>query len=1048
MGTKITEVGTVPYNSPGVYFRDVDLTVVTQQTGNFSAASIGLMEKGPAFEVSISNTYIDRAFKSGELNPNFPTSYYAKQYLEQANNYKEVRVLGLEGYKDSVGFAIASNYNGSTKASGATPILIGKNQLLAVLKLRPTHLTGQPPVIGVSLDKVNTINPLTSTPINMASDFAFKLIVEFDQSSGAYPDLEIVASLRSDSKDYIVKKFGDNPLDQVKIGSEIAPLWVEFVLPSREQTPYNYNTKSFYPKGYYVPGTNVLMPGFIDLVEGDIKFSTITTLNSTELIDIDVNTIRTKVTVKGTATALSDGDGVMLSGIKDATYGNLTLLNNSFKVENYLVSGSDTTFELVDLFNGNPITTEFFGMIPGEMLKPATIEITNGGVTYPYVIDDIDFGATTTTLKVEGTLDVSITLGDTISFEFIDGNIDAVLDMNDVTTYTVGLVTSDTITIKRIPEGTETGVQDLAIPSGFFYKTTPKSSKYIVPTWETELLNFEDVIYQTPITPWFVSDIDSSGDYKRLFRFHSISDGESANIEKKIEISNIDPTGNNGKGTFDVIVRSYDDRDDVRPNRLESYRNLTMDSSSDNYILRRIGDGEEFPHRSRFIIIEINDEEQLDNNLLPYGCLGYPNITGDLFDEMPWAVDYDKTKQINKQILGLANNLINARKQVSKDMLSYKSNSSVSGKGFHINPRGLGLTTNGGLIPSIPNNSNLNDTFVFASSSIYLDLKGKTVVASEKKNRNKFIVSFYGGFDGWNVYSERTWGDPSSKDFLSLKKAVDILSDKELLDTDFTVLTTPDLNIEEHSSAVGLVLEMVRRRNDCLYIPDFKYDKDADEQSAVDFLLSSDFKTADIAMYFPHLQISDPINKVNTWLPPSILALGTIAYTATNEQVWQPPGGYIRTVTDNLVRSRKRLKIENRETLMEANINPITSFAGTGYEICGVRTTQEEFSALSFVHNKLLLCYAKKALNQTLRAMLFTMNSEKAKDNFIATVTPIFDRIKRLNGVAEYTVSTVEREELNDRTTLYGVIEIVPLYPVERIIVDFVLTDGEISYSE
>lgn len=1046
MATKITEVANIPYRSPGVYFRDVDMTVVTQQTGQFSAAAIGLMERGPAFDISISNTYTERAFKSGELNPKFPTSYYAKQYLEQADNYKEVRLLGLEGYKDSIGFAIASAYNGSSPADPLIDkgITIGKSQLLAVLKLRPTHLTGLPPVVGVSLQKVNAVNPMTGTTMNMSNDYIFKLIISFDESEGVFDDMEVVCSLRPDSKDFIERKFGKEPLDQVRIGSDIAPLWVDFVIPSREQMPYNFTTKTFYPKGYYVPGTNVLMPGFIELVEGDIKFSTITTLNSTEILDITVSAVKTTVTVAGTASGLLNGDGVMLSGIKDSTYSNLTLLNNSFKVNGVTVLGGNTQFDLYDLYNETAITTEFFGMMPGSMMQPAKISITNSTDTFDYIIEDISFLPTSTIVYVQGSIDPSIIAEDDIEFSDVDGNIDEVLDLN-----------TGAYRVKSVTPGTTTAIEiemfdgePLEIPNGVFYKTEPTSSKYIIPTWETELLNFEDVIFQTPITPWFVSDIDSSGDYKRLFKFWSISDGESANFEKKIEIANINPSGNNGKGTFDVVIRQFSDREDVQQNRLESFRNLTMDPTSDNYILRRIGDGEEFPHRSRFIIVEMNFDEQLEDNLLPYGCLGYPNVTGQLIDEFPWTVDYDKSKQINRQTLGLANNLLNSRKRLDVDFLSYKNNSTIFGKGFHLNPRALALGSNGELVTPLPNNTELNNTFIFASPNIFLDIKGRAVISSERKNRSKFVVAFYGGFDGWNVYSERTWGDPSSKDFEALRMATEILSDKELLDTDFTVLTTPDLNIEEHSAGVAAVLDMVRQRNDCLYIPDFKYDKDADEQSAIDILTSSDFRTADVAMYYPHLQISDPINKINSWMPPSILALGTIAYTATNEQVWQPPGGYIRTVTDNLVRSRKRLKIDSREALLTANINPITSFAGTGYEICGVRTTQEQFSALSFIHNKLLLCYAKKALNQTLRAMLFTMNSDKAKDQFIATVTPIFDRIKKLNGVEEYKVSTVERPELNDRTTLYGVIEIVPLYPIERIIVDFILQDGELTFAE
>jgi hypothetical protein len=142
------------------------------------------------------------------------------------------------------------------------------------------------------------------------------------------------------------------------------------------------------------------------------------------------------------------------------------------------------------------------------------------------------------------------------------------------------------------------------------------------------------------------------------------------------------------------------------------------------------------------------------------------------------------------------------------------------------------------------------------------------------------------------------------------------------------------------------------------------------------------------------------------------------------------------------------LKLDDREILKGANINPITLFPGSGYEITEVRTTKENFSALSFIHNRLLLCYAKKVLNQVLRPLLMQLNSDITKDAFLATVRPIFDRIKKLNGLEEYSVEVVDRPELNDRTTLYGKITITPLYPIEKIVIDFVLAESGASFNE
>jgi hypothetical protein len=933
MATRITDVSRVPNQSPGIYFREVDLTVVTKSTGGFSAAAVGLMEKGPAFEISTSTSYEDRAFRMGELNPKFPTSYFAKQYLEQARNYKEVRILGLEGYKDVVGYAImlagtASEAADTTSPVNPKPLVVGPQGLVAVLKQRPTTITGGAAVESVFVEKAHYLDPLLGTNVDRASDYLFKLKIKYVQPTvGDIADDEVLVSLRPESQDYILTKFGSNPMDRPFLKNKIAPLWVDFIIPSVKSKP-----DLDAPSAYYLPGLTIGQP-FLDLIEGNMAFGTGFTFQNAAIESIAPTTSKVTVTVGTDISAwLLANSTVEITGAVGT--GNIIAVNGTWKVANVSTTGGKTSFEILDFNTNAPITT----ILPGSALSNTA---------------------------------------------------------------------------------------------------SPKVAKYNVPTWENEILDFSEIQYQTPITPWIISDGDSNGDYKRLFRLWSISDGESANTEAKIEIRNINPAGNNGKGTFDLVVRKWDDRDDLEPVRLEAFNNLTMDAKSDNYILRRIGDGEDFPLRSRFIFVELNQDEELPNNALPYGCTGYPNLSGNKIQDMPWTLDYDKNKPVAKQTLGLANNKVNMNKAVAADLLAFKNSQNVFGKGFHLNPA---------------NNTafaveNANE-IVCAKPTIYKDAMGRDVTPQEKVRRSKFVVHFFGGFDGFNVYSERKWNDPLSKDYEAWKIAIDQLSDKETLDADFTVLVTPDINFQEHSAACEYALEMVKERGDALYIPDLAYDKDADVVAAVDALTSSNMRSNSVALYFPWLQIEDQINKVNSWVPPSLLALGTITYVSTNESVWQPPGGSVRTVTNNLIRTRRRLKLNDREILAGSNINPITSFPGSGYEIAGVRTTQEEFSALSFVHNRLLLCYAKKVLNQTMRPLLFSLNGELTKDAFLMTVRPIFDRIKKLNGVEEYSVEVVEKDDAADRTTIYGRITIVPLYPVERIVIDFVLADGDVTYTD
>ena len=923
MATRITDVSSVPYQSSGVYFREVDLTVITQSVGTFSAGSIGLTERGPAFSIKSSSTYSERAFNFGELNPSFPSSYFAKQYLEQGANYKEIRLLGIEGYSDTVAFAIVYNIGGSAAAvPGVSALVLAPSALACVLKKRPTSHTGRLAVSKVEVQTTTYTDPVSALSVTSATDYLFGLKITYSDSTNE----TIVCSLRPESDQYIVKKFGTDPLDSSKVLGLNASLWVDFIIPSTVSRPDLEHSL-----GYYVPGSSTTS-GTLTLLTGNMAFGTSVNFQSTAITNVVTTGSIVTVTVASDITSwLTNGSTVTIANVSGT--GNITQANGTWLAKSVVFSSPNTTFKL-----------------------------TNSSTN----------------------VDLTITGGTT-----------------------------------------------------FNGASSPTITKTYVPIWESALLNFGGVGYQTPLTPWFVSDADLNGDYTNLFRFWAISDGKSANTEAKIEIKNINPAGNNGTGSFDVIVRNWSDRDDTAIQPLESFTGLSLDPLNNKYIASVIGDGDTYNNNSNFIFVEMNDTVDL-TGMLPYGCTGYPNVSSLVVDDLPFTLEYDLTKPVTKQNLGLTNNVINSYGTVAPDYLSFKRSTGVYGKGFHLNP-----SNNTAFVTAQASN------FYFANQTVFKNTAGTAYLsASDQVARTKFVVDFFGGFDGWNVYSQRTWGDTSSNDYAALSMAIDLFSDKEAIDSDFTILVTPDLNMSDHQSACEAVNDMVVGRGDALYIPDFAYDAAADVNVASTTLAGTNLNTNSTAVYFPHVQLQDPINIKPIWMPPSVIALGTITYVANNENIWQPPAGSIRTVTNNLIKTRRRLKLADREILKTSSINPITFFPGSGYEITEARTTQLDFSALSFIHNRLLLCYAKKVLNQTLRPLLFQLNGTVTENAFLNTVRPIFDRIKKLNGIEDYSVTVISSDTTTDRTTLQGNITIIPLYALEKIEVTFTLENGALNFNQ
>lgn len=906
----------VGYFSSGIYDRETDLSVVTQAIGTFAGGSIMTSEKGPAFEIIPSSTFSERTEWFGNLNPKYPGSYFAKQYLEQASNYKEIRLLGLEGYKDTKAFAIAYDMAGVTAATVdghnvvTSPFEAGAKSIAAILKPRR----------GLSKEVVTiTIQDYTDPQTNVVSctENKFVLHVLYDDDS----TIDVVCSLRPESREYLPKLFGTDPKSKNKLFGVTVPVWVDFIIPSVERKNQAV-TSITAPKAYYYPGDDVPLPA-LDIKTGvcnidtDFLYAALTVASISNATPIVVGTTG--------AHNLSTGETVVITGVTGNTAANGVW---------YISVVNSTSFEL----------------------------FSDAGLTVPAV-----------------------------------GN---------------GAWTGSSGTIRR----------------------------NYVPTWEKELLDFEDTAYQIPVTPWFVSNIDSNGEFKRLFRLWTISDGESANTEIKVEIANINPNANGGTGTFDIFVKPFNSTEDGQRQILEAWTDLSMDPTNDNYIFKQIGDGNDEELHSKYMLIEMQDQYDAEvlASELPYGCEGYPNTTGIVMEDLEWTTEYNLSQNFARQTLGLANNNVNMFRAVVPNQLSYRNvftSSNYVGKGFHLNEladTALFAVAPVDILTQLDSNNNPKEQF--------------TGDAQTDKARLKYVVCFYGGFDGWNVYADRTWGDSNSKDYEALQQAVEIFNDRESLFADITVLVTPDINVDEHEAAVRLVNEMCAARQDVLQLVDLKYDADVVIQSAASSIETCSVRNSFAASYYPHVQFKDVVNRVNLWVPPSVMALSTIANVDSTAGVGQPPAGSIYTVTNDIIRPRRRIRVEERDILKKAGINSITVFPGTGMEITESRTMQTYFSSLSFIHNRLILNYAKKTLNQLLHPLLHQLNNEITAQALVNAVQPVFDRLKKKYRIADFKI--IAENSNDNRVTLYGTIKLTMYYPVERIVMDYVLKDNNFIFNQ
>jgi len=294
--------------------------------------------------------------------------------------------------------------------------------------------------------------------------------------------------------------------------------------------------------------------------------------------------------------------------------------------------------------------------------------------------------------------------------------------------------------------------------------------------------------YRYASTPWIVSNLKGDFDHiemTKLFRFHTISDGNNSNYEVKVSIENIRPD----EGTFDVVVRRVDDLDEsIIP--LERFGRCTMTPGDANYIAYKIGsfDGV-YESKSKYITVEVN-ETTAARTSVPAGFLGYPipqysgtqiskiyetvsNVSTNhsstesgrtvIFPDIKYNRYFDEDIKNRKQYFGLSSWIgVDIDNFTFKGTKAYINDPRFLSHGFHLDSR-LDKENGAKAVVTVDGEEGYEFDCVSTNSRTQV-LDQPPVIGKEDEmygsiyeyvNLRKFTVFFYGGFDGWDDYRDQ-----------------------------------------------------------------------------------------------------------------------------------------------------------------------------------------------------------------------------------------------------------------------------------------------------
>jgi hypothetical protein len=621
--------------------------------------------------------------------------------------------------------------------------------------------------------------------------------------------------------------------------------------------------------------------------------------------------------------------------------------------------------------------------------------------------------------------------------------------------------------------------------------------------------------YQSAVSPWVVSELRGSKVYN-LFRFHTIADGEDANVQVKISMINMSFANQ----TFDILVRDYFDSDNA-PVVLEKFTNCSMDPNENGFIATKIGTSNgEYQLNSKYIMVEMNEDAPTD--ALPCGFLGY-NIRQyagvvppfpiyktkyDFPGEVVYNPPFGTSAGADDAITSAGDNIRRTYLGISDtvgydvDFFAYKGKRLPNGicldptgeewgyrtKGFHMDKNATGIT--------IANAFTTSGTAAFyCGSAPFITDPEDSESPYYRLYGRKFTLAVQGGFDGWDIYTERRtnsdrfvlgksgylkgacesiqypnatgWGafkkitigknsvDWANTDYYAYLLGQQTFSNPEAVNINLFV--TPGIDYVNNSNLVESAIEMIEfDRADSLYIcttPDYNMlvpsagnpEEIIYPQEAVDNLETTGIDSNYTCTYYPWVLTRDSVNNTQIYLPATAEVTRNLALTDNIAFPWFAAAGYTRGIV-NAIKARKKLTQEDRDILYKGRINPIATFSDVGTVIWGNKTLQVRESALDRINVRRLLLQARKLISAVSVRLLFEQNDQKVRQDFLDAVNPILDAIRRDRGLYDFRVTVSSDTADLDRNQMTGKIYIKPTRSLEFIDITFYITPTGASF--
>jgi hypothetical protein len=756
--------------SPGVYTSEVDLSFVAQSVGVTTLGIVGETLKGPAFEpIFIRNfdefsTFFGGTSPEKFINtqiPKYEAAYIAKSYLQQSNQLFVTRILGLSGYDAGPSWTISTKANVDTKTVGF--------DCLSSTTINCVYDCVEFNILDFAIDFSGCTNDISTVsftnPSQIPAEIANKLNLPYELFDGSQSSLydnmtSQIFDIINDpmSEDYSIYYYGTVSGDTYEA---FAPIFTAetnvFSVNSVNSNDVDYSASENDP-WYYALFDNVGNAeysgySFWSIVTGlTLTPPSTTTTTSTSTTSTTTNPCVTPTPTSTTTTTTAApvycytgtliGRIYVYSGTAYTDYDDLVIA--TLRSRGLATYGSDDgpVYEVSGLTD---VTMNCTGSYSGVTKNPYSIfglNITNKDGENFFFETSFQNSDVNYISKVFGSSNFAKPR--TVVPLFVEERFQSLLNFGYRKGYIRGL-NCNILPLDNARQGSD-----------------PTSI-----AWYLEK-------YQSAVSPWVVSELRGNKVYN-LFKFTTIADGDSANLDIKISMANI----SFGNQTFDVIVRDFFDSD-ANPIVIEKFTNCSMDPSLNNFIGKKIGTlNGDYELNSKYVMVEMNEDAPTD--ALPCGFQGFSfreyaglrppfpvyktkyDFPGEVVYNPPFGLasgadDIVRSSgdNVRRTYLGISDTI-----GYDFDFFGYKGKqlpldvcTDVTGEDWFYKTRGYHMDKNASGIT-------ISNSFVTSGTpAFYVGASEFTSDPDDASNQyyrlfaRKFSLLCQGGFDGWDIYRE------------------------------------------------------------------------------------------------------------------------------------------------------------------------------------------------------------------------------------------------------------------------------------------------------